>query len=223
MKHTITINATQFTQALKDATLYVSKKRWDDPMNYIVLSLTDQNRKLAVIACDGLGYYERQLVLSNSEEAPEPSLPGKKQELCIALTDALKISKHITPRSDGNISISLNDTKKSNGNYLITLTLPDRSTTTLFSNAGVNVPDYSVFVSKAEASKENAPDLFDVSVPVHEMVRAGKVLPRKSGAVARMYTSVGHNKGHMALLEYTADDEFIRIIFMFAQNVAKAA
>ena len=224
MNHTITVNAARLAQALKDATLYASKDSSEEGMNTVVLTITPQTR-LAVLACDSHGYYENQLPLIHDENEPKPTLPGERQMLCIAPADALMLTKHISPRSIGCVTVSLNDSKRPGGKYRVTLTMPDGGTITIFCKADINVPDYNGFVSKAEASKEDAPDLFDVSIPVHEMIRASKVFPKTSGTVARMYTSLGQRKGHMALLEYQNDSEdaYIRVIFMFAAIEAQAA
>ena len=154
-----------------------------------------------------------------------PSLPGERGLLCISAADAAMIAKFISPRTLGCITIGLDDEQKFDGRYLVTLTMPDGSSTSFFSKADLEVPEYSVFVNKAEASKEHAPELCNANMPVHEMIRAGKVFPKKRDSFVRVFTSQGFRAGHMALLEYqdASEDMDIRVIFMFAQEVAEAA
>ena len=65
------------------------------------------------------------------------------------------------------------------------------------------------------------PRLNDVYIPVHEMLRAGKVFPRNKMNAARMYTAIGKKKGLIAMLEYLSPEEDldIRVIFMLAEPV----
>ena len=82
-----------------------------------------------------------------------------------------------------------------------------------------------IIAHNLKASKEQAPELCNVNMPVHEMIRAGKVFPKKSGSTVRMFTSPGYRGGHMALLEYqdASAGVDIRVIFMFALAEAEAA
>ena len=226
MIHTVIINTSQFSQAVKDATFYISKERYAvEAMSHVLLTCLPAENRLAVTGCDGHGYYERRLALFHGENDPKPSLPGEKQQLCISEKDAAMLVKFIGGRTLGCITLRLDDGQKDEGRYLVTVTMPDDSATSFFSRADLEVPEYSGFVRKAEASKEQAPELCNVNMPVHEMIRAGKVFPKKSGSTVRMFTSPGYRGGHMALLEYrdACADVDIRVIFMFALAEAEAA
>jgi len=226
MIHTIIVNASRFSQAVKDATFYTRKESsTTEAMSHVLLTCLPTEKRLAVIGCDEHGYYERRLALYHGENDPMPSLPGERQRLCISAKDAAMLVKFLDVRSIGCVTLQVDDERKVNGNYLVTLMIPDVASTFFCTPADLEVPEYSGFVNKAEAGKEHEPELCNVNMPVHEMIRAGKVFPKKSGSVVRVFTSPGYHGGHMALLEYqdACEDVDIRVIFMFARDEAEAA
>lgn len=219
MNHRITVNAYLFAQTLKDATTYTDKDIHSDAMNHIVLKLINKGTGLAVIACDGRGYYERRLPLVHARGEARPSLPGKEQRLCIAARDALIPHKRIPTRTTGCVTLELDDDQARDEKLLVTLTLPDGASTTFFSRTDFEVPDFGPVLKMAEKGKKNAPDISSLFIPVHEMVRAGKVLPSRGNSAAQIHTAEGLRKGRMALLEYLdpGDDMDVRIIFMLSE------
>ena len=219
MHHRITVNASLFAQALKDATSYTDKDIRSEAMNHIVLKVINKGTSLAVIACDGHGYYERRLPLMHAKDEAKPSLPGKEQRLCIAAQDALSLHRHIPSRTIGCVTLELDDAETRGEKLLVTLTLPDGASTTFFSRTDFEVPDFSSVLEMAEKGKANPPEIANLFIPVHEMTRAGKVLPAKGRRAAQIHPAKGLRKGHMALLEYLdpGDDMDVRIIFMLSE------
>ena len=221
MQHTISINAAMFAKTLKDATAYASKDNniVEEATGQIILSILPKNIKLAVIACDGKGYYESRLALVFEKGNPKPSLPGKEQRLCVAAQDALMLAKFISTRTVGCITLDIDDDSAKDNRLQVKMTLPDGSATSFFSRTDIAVPDYASITRQAEKGKKNAPELSNVFIPVHEMARAGKVLPQKEQQAARIYTARAKNRGSMALLEYISpeNDTDIRIIFMLSE------
>ena len=221
MRHSITVNASLFAQTLKDATAYTDKDIYSEALNHLVLKVINKGTKLAVIACDSHGYYERRLPLVHSKGNAKPSLPGKEQRLCISAQDALILHKRITTRVSGCVTLELDDETKDT-RLLVTLKLPDGASTTFFSRTDFEVPDFSNVLKTAEKGKRNPPAITNISIPVHEMVRIGKVLPAKGNSAAQMHTAKGANNGHMVLMEYSNPDEDmdVRIVFMLMVDAA---
>ena len=226
MLHTLNLNASQFSEAVKDAVIYTGKDRYDDMMNSVILSITSKGKKLSVVACDGNGYYERRLNLLRSKGDPKPTLPGKESRICIASQDAAMLSKFITPRTMGGVMLELDDAKASDGRYRVRLSLADGASTTFLSRADVNIPDYSPIVASAEKGRKTMPKLGEMYIPVSEMARASKVFPSKYGKTARISTAKGNQQtGCLALLEYQEEDSDvdIRVIFMLSGAESAAA
>lgn len=206
MKHSITVEIQAFVESLKSAQNYV-KKDGDDALSHILLSHLPRQKKLAVIACDGRGYFERRLAVI-VEHTSKPSLPGKEQSICISAKDAQALLKIVPPRTGGYITLGIND----DDTPVARVILSNGSTAVFNARTDLNLPNYAEIRAKAEKGKKNPPNLTNVHLPVHEMLRAGKSLPAKSGAIAKMFTA----NGTMALLEYLDDLIDIRIIFTFA-------
>lgn len=222
MRHSITVNASLFAQTLKDATAYTDKDIHSEAMNHVVLKVINKGTKLAVTACDGHGYYERRLPLVHGKGEPKPSLPGKEQRLCISAQDALILHKRITTRVLGYVTLEVDDAQAKDTRLLVTLKLPDGASATFFSRTDFEVPDFSNVLKTAEKGKKNAPEIANMSIPVHEMVRIGKVLPAKGNSAAQMHTAKGVNKGHMVLMEYNnpSEEMDVRIIFTLMVDAA---
>ena len=218
MHHKLTCNAALLAQTLKDATVYTSKDVYSEATCHVLLTV--KGKSLTVIACDGLGYYERRIPLV-IDKGEKPSLPGKEQRLCLTCQEALALHRRIPTRLMGNATLELDDPKPKDRQTLATLTLPDGASTTFFAKTDVILPDYTNIIKLAEKGKKIGTVLSNVCIPVHEMIRAGKVLPTRDGKMAHLHTAKGV-KGYMALLELKEDDTDVRIIFMLSE-LAKAA
>lgn len=219
MKHSITVNGSEFGEAIKTATVYANKD--NDPDNglcHILISLLPKLKKVAIIACDGHGYYERRIALI-AQKGQKASLPDKEQRLCIFNKDIAMLTKFVGSRDSGDISFEVDDESLKDGRYLVKMSLPNGSSTTFFARAGIAIPDYGVFCKKAENSKKAKPALSNLLIPIHELVRAGKAFPPKLGSIARIFTC----NDEMALLEYQSDSDDIRVIFTFARDTTATA
>lgn len=219
MRHSITVNASQFAQTLKDATMYASKDSQAQAMSQIILKVIDKGANLAVIACDGHGYYERRLSLVHNRGEAKPSLPGKEHRIFIGAQDTLILHRRIPARMVGCLTLELDDSQVKDEKLLVSLTLPDGASTTFFSRTDFEAPDFSPILKQAEKGKKNPPEIANLFIPVHEMVRMGKVLPARGDTAAQIHTAKGLRKGHMALLEYLDPNENmdVRVIFMFSE------
>lgn len=215
MKHAISVNALEFGQALKDAANYVKRNApADDPLNHVILHLNPKTKKIAVIACDGLGYYERKISLSKIKT--KPSLPDQ-DKLCITSADAAALVKAISPRTGRELCIEVDDAKLEDNTRLAAFGLSNGLSTVFHIKTDLNLPDYAPIKARAEKGKKEAPALSNVQVPVNELMRAGKVFPGK-GAFARIFTAKSINQGLMALLECKDDVTDISVIFMLNQQ-----
>lgn len=218
MKHTITVNTLALVQALKDAGNYVKKDALaDDPLGYVLLRLAPKTGKLTVIACDGLGYYERRLDMEKSKT--RPSLP--RQGIRIASPDVATLARTIPARTQGELVLEIDDARMNGTSLIVTVSLSNGLTTTFLSRTDLTSPDFATIKSRAEKGKKENLSLTNVQVPVNELLRAGKVFPGKK-SFAHLVTARGINRGIMALLE--CKDEFadISVIFMLNQHEAAA-
>lgn len=214
MKHIVVTDSKALSESLKSAQNYIKKDaNTSDPLCLVTLSYLPKAKKLSVIACDGHGYFERRLSVPSSRQS-RPSMPGKNQSVCIPLSDVQTLVKFIPARATGSISLEFDD-----DNSVGRAVLATGSTIVFSFQKDVELPDYASILAKAEKGKKKPPRLTDIHVPIHEMLRAAKALPNKDFATARMYTP----EETMALLECEDDETDIRIIFMFAKPVAKAA
>lgn len=213
MKHQICIDASEFVQAIKDASSYAGKTDPDAALGHVILTVLPKLKKLAVMACDGLGYYERRLNLEHCKKQPKPSLPGKEMRLGISLTDIAMLVKFISTRTRGNIQLDLDDEQIVDGNFSIRLTLPNGTATTFFSKARLEIPDLSAVKAKAEKGKKKAPTVNSLHLPVRELLRASRVFTGKC-SFAQMFTTDSLQKGVMALLECKTEEMDISVIFM---------
>lgn len=213
MKHKICVDATAFAQAIKDASSYAIRNDSGAPMSHVILTVLSKMKKLAVMACDGLGFYERRLALETCKGQPKPSLPGKEMRLGISLTDIAMLVKFIPSRTAGNIQLDLDDEQIANDNFTIRFTLPNGMSTTFFSKAELELPDLSAIKSKAEKGRKKAPNIHRLHLPVRELLRASKVFTGKC-PFAQMFTTEGLQKGVMALLECKTEEADISVIFM---------
>lgn len=219
MRHQICVATTEFVQAIKDASNYAVKNDLTTAMSHVILTVMPKAKKLSVIACDGLGYYERRLNLEHCKKQPKPSLPGKEMRICIALSDVSMLVKFIPSRLQGNIQLEVDDEQIVNDNFTVSLSLPNGMSTTFFSKTQLELPDLAAIRTKAERGRKKAPAVNSLHIPAHELLRAGKVFPGK-GSFARIFTAEDVNKNIMALLECKNDDTDISVIFMLNQENA---
>jgi|GEM_PF-6013447 len=219
MTHTLTVNAAGFAEALKDAALYVGKEQWRDALNSVMLSIVSRSSRLAVVGCDGKGYYERRITLLRGRGIPKPSLPGARGTVCIAVRDVAKLTKLINSLTEGQVTLEI-DAQGKEETHKAKLTSADGSSATFTVSAYSDIPDFSPIIARAEEGLAQPPKLTNVYIPVAEMLRAGKVFPSKDGRTARICASKrkGSN-GCLALLEYRdkEDDLDIRVIFMLTE------
>lgn len=219
MKHSITVKSAEFGEAIKTAFTYASKD--NDPTNglcYILITLLPKAKKVAIIACDGHGYYERRLNLV-SKKGQKPSLPDDEQRLGVFSQELAMLTKFVGGKGNGDLSLEVDEEFLENGRYSVKLTLPNGVSSTFFARRDINIPDYSKFCKKAGNSKKTKPSLSNLLVPIHELVRAGKAFPSKFGSIARIFTC----NAEMALLEYKTDSDDIRVIFTFARDNTASA
>lgn len=221
MKHQICVDSTEFVQAIKDASSYAGRDNGKG-MDHVLLTVLPRLKKLSVVACDGFGYYERRLNLEHCKKQPKPSLPGKEMRLVICLSDVSMLVKFIPSKLHGNIRLELDDEQIAAGSYSVNLVLPNGMSTTFFSKAEADIPDLASIRTRAEKGKKKAPALNNVHIPVHELLRAGRVFPGK-GTFAQMFTASGLQDGIMALLECKNYDTDISVIFMLSNNAAQSA
>lgn len=218
MKHSITVNSGELSEALRTACVYASKD--SDPRNglcHVLISLLPRMKKVAVIACDGHGYYERRLRLV-MEKGQKASLPDKEQRLCIYVNDIAMLTKFAGSKSHEQVTLEVDDTSIKDNRYIVNMVFSNGSSTTFFASRDIDIPDYGKFCKKAENSKKSKPVLSNLLIPIHELVRAGKAFPAKIGSIAKIFTC----NSEMALLECQNDIGDIRVIFTFARDKAEA-
>ena len=219
MTHTVTVNAAGFAEALKDAALYVSKDRWNEALNSVILSIVPRAHKLAIVACDSKALYERQIKLTRGKGTPKPTLPGPKGKVCIDVREVTRLTKLINSRTEGLLTLEI-AAQDNNETHKARLMLEDGSSTAFTMTTRTDIPDFSPIINRAKSGLVKPPKLTNVYIPVAEMTRAGKVFPGKNGNVARICASKhdGHS-GCFALLEYQdkENDLDIRVIFMLTE------
>lgn len=218
MRHKVMIEAEDFLKALKDASLYAAKDNDSMATAYVMLLLNQKQKTIAVIACDGHGYYER-LVNIGLEKGIKPSLPGKPMRLFIPRNSIAAILKNSGSR--GLVKLTMDDAEKREDAWSVTLTFPDASTIVFNSPASLALPDYEGIRKRAEKGKKSNVNLGQVMMPVKELTRAGKVFPVKTGSTVPMYISQWKKGGCLTLLEYQEENVEIRVIF--ALSIPEAA
>lgn len=217
MKHSITVEASILAESLKAAQNYVKKDiSGHDALGYLLLTYLPKDKKLVVIACDGHGYFERRLPVILEKKGIKPSLPGQKQFVCISPADSQSLVKLIPARMTGRATLEIEE--NDNLKHGMSVKLPTGASATFTARTDMEVPDYGVIRARACKGKLKAARLTDVNIPIHEMLRAGRSLPVRSGSVVKASTA----EGSMMLLEYQDDSADIKIIFTFAK-VAEAA
>ena len=222
MLHRITLNTADFSQTIKDATVYACKKEPHEAMGHMVLTIVPRQKKLAVIACDGQGYYERRIPLVISKGSPKPSLPGKDSRILISCHDAAMLVKFMSAVTSGSVTLEADDSKITESKYTVRLILNEGASTTFFSRNDLNLPDYNAITIQADKGKKACLTLSNILIPVREMLRVSKVFPATAHKFARLFTAKSLSSGIMALLEYHEDDKDIRVIFMLNEDLPAA-
>lgn len=213
MGQSININSQDLLQSIKDAYTYTLKNsETDNAMSYVLMTIIPKTKKIAVIGCDGLGYYERQINVSFGKGK---AIFSGKGFISISPKDVATITKFISARERGNVLLEVDDAN--DGNYKVKVELSDGASTTFLSKANLEIPDYKAIKANAEKGKKKPPIFNNVHIPVHEMLRAGKVFPDKKSC-AQIFTSKGIKQGIMALLECKTEENDISVIFMLSQE-----
>lgn len=222
MKHSLCIDSMEFVQTIRDASIYSAKNSDTGNLDNVFLTVIPKVKKLSIMACDGLGYYERRLTFVQARGQTKPSLPGKEMRLALTPSDIAMLTRFVPNRISGSITIETDDAKQTNGCYAVTITISNGASTTFFSKADLEIPDLSGIKANAEKGKKKAPVLSALHIPVKEMLRAGKVFPGKGG-FAQLFTSKGAKQGFMALLECKTEETDISVIFMVNDSLENAA
>lgn len=212
MKHQICVEAGAFARAIKNATLYAHKEDSPNNLNNVLLNVLPKLKKLAVIGCDGLGYYENRIPLAVCKNQPKPTLPGKEMRLAIGLPDAARLAKFIPSRTSGLIQLTLDENSFADGKFTVILALPDGTSTTFYSRAELELPDLGKIRARAEKGKKKNPVLQAALVPLRELARVGKVFP-PTAQFAQIFTASA-DQGSMAFLECKNEETDISVIFM---------
>lgn len=217
MKHAISVNANNFVMALKDAALYIGKDNSYPRVDYVLVKHLPEEGKMAVIGCDLKGYYEAKLPLTRLEGEPEPSLP--QGHLCIDGADAARIVKLMPKGAFGWITLTVDDEDVVEGRYRVTVTFADGTATVVLALADIEVPNYGIFLDRVAEGRKGRPDLFQQTIPMKEMLRAGKVFSKKGCDGLVMWTAE-NNGVRFALLEphVISVDMAIRVIFVLVPN-----
>lgn len=220
MIHTISLDAADLAETIKAATNYTAKDVDNrNPLCHLLLKLADKGKNISVIACDGHGYYERKLKIIKTSH--KNSLPNK--QLCISGTDTSMLAKFIPAKIRGQITLEIDDMPIEKCKLPVKVILPNGASAPFLSDTSIEFPDYDKIKKTAEKNKKKELVLSNINIPVHELIRAGKVFPTKNLGTVQWFTSKSVNSGNMALLESVNDQHDIKVIFMFAKPVDAAA
>ena len=221
MSHQIRVNAFSLGHALRDAALYAGKNEAWAATAHILLTMLPKQKKLAVIGCDGNGYYERRLTLVQEKGAPKPTFPGKDKAVLLGAQEAALLVKFC--KSKGVATLTVNE-EKGQG-YRLAVTLPDGSSTSVACPANMEVPAYDQITTNAAKGEKQSMSPANVCIPVRELGRASKVFPVPVGQTIPMSVARWKDAGCLAQLKYLsdADDADIRVIFVLSLPEAKAA
>lgn len=211
----IIVNALEFSESLKSAQNYMLKdgdRR--NPLNFLLLKQVPKTKKLAVIACDGHGYFERRIVILSNKGSNQRE---KSQPICIFFSDVQTLQKLISSKIQD--SVTLEQAEGVQKQSILKITQENGASAEINLVHDFQIPDYEAIGARANKAKKKACYTSEANVPVHEILRAGKSLPSKVGCNVAMYTA----ESSMAVLEYKNGDADIKIIFTFAKLAAEAA
>ncbi|MDE7241021.1 hypothetical protein [Desulfovibrio sp.] len=220
MSYQVRVNALSLGHALRDAALYVGKNEAWEATAHILLILPPKQRKLAVIGCDGNGYYERRLALVQEKGAPKPSFPGKDKAVLLGAQEAALLVKFCKTKSVATLTVN-----EDGQGYRLSVALPDGSSTSVGCPANLEVPAYDQITTNAAKGEKQGVTPANMCIPVRELGRASKVFPVPVGQTIPMSVAKWKDAGCLAQLKYLsdADDADIRVIFVLSLPEAKAA
>lgn len=220
MSYQVRVNAESLGHALRDAALYVAKNGSCEATAHILLTLVPRQKKLAIIGCDGNGYYERRLALVQEKSAPKASFPGKEKPLLMGTQEAGLLVRFCKSRGTAVLTV----TEEDHG-YGVSVTLPDGIATSVVCRAEMEVPEYGQITTNAAKGEKQAMSPANVCIPVRELGRASKVFPVPVGQTIPMSVARWKEAGCLAQLKYQseAEDADIRVIFVLNIPEAKAA
>lgn len=220
MSYQIRVNALSLGHALRDATLYVAKNGSCEATAHILLTLVPRQKKLAVIGCDGNGYYERRLTLAQEKGAPRASFPGRDKPLLMGAQEAGLLVRFCKSKGTAVLTV----TEEDHG-YRVSVTLPDGTATSVACRADMEVPEYGQITGTAAKGEKEATSPANVCIPVRELGRASRVFPVAVGHTVSMSVARWKKEGCLAQLKYQseAEDADIRVIFVLNIPEAKAA
>ena len=220
MSYQVHVNALSLGHALRDAALYAGKNEAWAATAHILLTMLPKQKKLAVIGCDGNGYYERRLALMQEKGAPKPSFPGKDKAVLLGAQEAALLVKFCKGKGIANLTVN-----EDGQGYRLSVALPDGSSTSVSCPANLEVPAYDQITTNAAKGEKQALSPANVCIPVRELGRASKVFPVPVGQTIPMSVARWKDAGCLAQLKYLsdADDADIRVIFVLSLPEAKAA
>lgn len=221
MSYQVRVNALSLGHALRDAALYVGKNEAWTATAHILLIVPPKQKKLAVIGCDGNGYYERRLALVQEKGAPKPTFPEKDKAVLLRAQEAALLVKFCKGKGIATITVNEEDGQ----GYRLSVALPDGSSTSVACPANMEVPAYDQITTNAAKGEKQAMTPANVCIPVRELGRASKVFPVPVGQTIPMSVAKWKDAGCLAQLKYLsdADDADIRVIFVLSLPEAKAA
>lgn len=229
MTHTLTLHTPHLVQAIKDVSIFASKSYGD--LAHLCLSIQPRLGKLTLTASDGKAYVARTIPLIQEKGTARASLPAKT--IYIAPNDVAMLTKFIPGRGDyGNVTLEISDIQTPDKKFPVRLTLATGGSTTFYLPTDVNYPDMSAVIRKAERAKQAGVAQAGMYLPINEMARASKVLPKTNGETVAVYACKANRDSSYCLIEYQQDTHIeTKIIFITAcamesdkrSNVAKAA
>ena len=220
MSYQVRVNALSLGHALRDAALYVGKNEAWMATAHILLTMLPRQKKLAVIGCDGKGYYERRLALLQEKGTPKPTFPGKDKAVLLGAQEAGLLVKFCKSKEIASLTVN-----EEGQGYRLSVTLPDGSSTSVSCPDNMEVPAYDQITTNAAKGEKQAMSPANVCIPVRELGRASKVFPVPVGQTIPMSVAKWKDAGCLAQLKYLsdADDADIRVIFVLSLPEAKAA
>ena len=167
-----------------------------------------RQKKLAVIGCDGKGYYERRLALLQEKETPKPTFPGKDKAVLLGAQEAGLLVKFCKSKEIASLTVN----EENGQGYRLSVTLPDGSSTSVACPANMEVPAYDQITTNTAKGEKQAMSPANVCIPVRELGRASKVFPVPVGQTIPMSVAMWKDAGCLAQLKYLsdADDADIR-------------
>ncbi|MBD5626224.1 MAG: hypothetical protein HDQ90_01775 [Desulfovibrio sp.] len=196
MSYQVRVNALSLGHALRDAALYVGKNEAWMATAHILLTMLPRQKKLAVIGCDGKGYYERRLALLQEKGTPKPTFPGKDKAVLLGAQEAGLLVKFCKSKEIASLTVN-----EEGQGYRLSLTLPDGSSTSVSYLDNMEVPAYDQITTNAAKGEKQAMSPANVCIPVRELGRASKVFPVPVGQTIPMSVAKWKDAGCLAQLK----------------------